>query len=165
VELASTLLATEMADSVMVGVEVGVVDMSGVSGTIQSPVHWHLCPPTIVLPRYTIVHPIFVKVMVQPALRIVTTESGEWEARPGIMWANRAPGGNDKMSSVHVCVECTCLPFGRWAMMGMVVDRMLVAGMSVVRKWRVAPESRMAHCLMVLESMRIVLRRIKAARA
>ncbi len=50
-------------------------------------------------------------------------------------------------------------------MMGMVVGRMLVAGMSVVRKWLVAPKSSLAHCLMVLASVLIILKRIKAARA
>ncbi len=72
-DVASTLAATAMADGLMVGVEVGLVDMSGVSGTIQSPTHWHLCLQTIVLLRYMIVHPIFIKVTVQPSLDIVTT--------------------------------------------------------------------------------------------
>jgi hypothetical protein len=81
-----------------------------------------------------------------------------------MMWAN-APGGNNWMLSVHMCVECTRLPFGRWAIMGMVVGRMLVAGALVVRKCLVAPESSMAHCLMVSASVLIVLRRIEAARA
>ncbi len=91
--------------------EGGAMYVSGVSGSIQSPVHWHLCPQTIVFPRYMIVHPIFVKV------HIVTTESSKWEARPGMMWANCAPGGNNGMLSVHVCIECTRLPFGRQVMM------------------------------------------------
>jgi hypothetical protein len=49
--------------------------------------------------------------------------------------------------------------------MGMAVGSMLVAGTLVVKKWFVAPESRMAHCLMVLASISIVLRKIEAARA
>ncbi len=163
--MASTLVATAMADGLVLGVEVGAVDVSGVSGTIQSTICWHLCPQTVVLPQYMIVHPIFVKVMAQPALHIVTTESSKWEARPEMMWVSCAPGGNDGMSSVHMCIECTCSPFRRWAMMGMVVGRMLVAGALVVRKWLVALESRMAHPLVVLASVLIVLRRIKATRA
>jgi hypothetical protein len=115
-EEASTLAAMVMADSLMVGVGVGVVDVSGFSGTIQSPIRWHLCLQIIVLPQYTIMHPVFVKVMVQPPLHIVMTESSKWEARPEMMWANNAPGGNNGMLNVHVCVECTCLPFGRQAM-------------------------------------------------
>jgi hypothetical protein len=153
-----------MADGLMVGVEVGAVDMSVVRGTIQSPIHWHLCPQTIVLLQYMIVHWIFVKVTVQPVLHIITTESSKWEARPGMMWADRSPGGNNGMLSVHMCIECTRLPLGKWANMSMVVGRMLVAGALVVRMWLVALESRIAHRLMVLASVLIVLRRIKAAR-
>jgi hypothetical protein len=74
-KVALTLVAMAMTDGLMAGVEVGVVDVSGVSGTIQSPIHWHVSPQTIVLPRYMIVHPIFVKVTVQLALHIITTES------------------------------------------------------------------------------------------
>ncbi len=82
-----------------------------------------------------------------------------------MMWADCAPGGNYGMSSVHVCIECTCLPFGRQVMMGMVVGRMLVAGVLIIRKWLLAPGSRMSHRLMVSASVLIVLRRIRAARA
>ena len=42
---------------------------------------------------------------------------------------------------------------------------MLVAGAYVVRKWLVAPESRMTHCLMVAALVVIVLRRTEAASA
>jgi hypothetical protein len=41
--------------------------------------------------------------------------------------------------------------------------RMLVAGALVVRKWLVAPESWMAHCLMVAVLVVIVLSRMEAA--
>ena len=40
--------------------------------------------------------------------------------------------------------------------MGTAVGNMFVAGASVVRKWLVAPELRIAHRLMVLESISIV---------
>ena len=46
--------------------------------------------------------------------------------------------------------------------MGTTVGSMFVAGASVIRKWLVAPESRMAHHLMVLALKSIVLRRIEA---
>jgi hypothetical protein len=69
------------------------------------------------------------------------------------MWAARALGGRVGMSRVHVCVECTRAPFGRCEIMGVVVGRILVAGASVVRKWLVAPESSMAHLLIVLASI------------
>jgi hypothetical protein len=50
-------------------------------------------------------------------------------------------------------------------MRGTVAGMMLVAGASVVRKWLVAPESRMAQFLMVAASVKIVLRRMAAASA
>jgi hypothetical protein len=66
---------------------------------------------------------------------------------------------------VHVCVECTRSPLGRRAMIGLVVEKMLAAGTLVVRKWIVALESRMAHCLIVLASVLIVFNRTEAAKA
>jgi len=110
---------------------------------------------------------IFVNVTVHPALHIVTTESREWDARPGMMWAARAPAGRSGRSRVQVCVDCTLSPLGRRAMRGTVAGTMLVAGASVVRKWLVAPESRIAHrlILMVLASVVIVWRRTEAASA
>jgi hypothetical protein len=68
------------------------------------------------------------------------------------------------MSSVHMWVECTRLPLGRQAMMGMAVGRMFVAGAEVVRKRLVAPESRMAHHLIMSASVVIIFRSNKAAR-
>jgi hypothetical protein len=50
-------------------------------------------------------------------------------------------------------------------MRGTSAGTMLVAGASVVRKWLVAPESRMAHRLMVAALVFIVLRRTEAASA
>ncbi len=50
-------------------------------------------------------------------------------------------------------------------MMGLVVGTMLVAGASVIRKWLVAMELRMAHCLMVLALVLIVFNRTEAAKA
>jgi hypothetical protein len=66
---------------------------------------------------------------------------------------------------VQVCVDCTLSPLGRQAMRGTVARTMLVAGALVVRKWLVALESRMAHCLMVAALTLIVLRRMEAASA
>jgi hypothetical protein len=68
------------------------------------------------------------------------------------------------MLRVHMCVERTHSPFGRWATMGMALGNMFVAVVLVVRKWLVAPESSLAHRLMVLALISIVLRRIEAAR-
>ncbi len=108
---------------------------------------------------------IFVKVTVHPALHMVTMERREWDARPGMMWAALAPTGSVGRSRVQVWVDCTLSPLGRQAMRGTVAGMMLVAGKLVVRKWLVAAESRMAHCLMVAASVIIVLRRTEAARA
>ncbi len=66
---------------------------------------------------------------------------------------------------VHVCVECTRSPLGRRAMIGVVVCCTFEAGASVVRKWLVAPESRMAQRLMVSASVVIVWRSVVAVRA
>ena len=56
------------------------------------------------------------------------------------------------------------VPKGRRAMRGTSAGTMLVlVGASVVRKWLVAPESRMAHCLMVAASVVIVLRRTEVS--
>ncbi len=50
-------------------------------------------------------------------------------------------------------------------MRGTSAGTMLVASASVVRKWLVAPESKMAHCLMVAASVVIVLRRMEVVSA
>ena len=68
-------------------------------------------------------------------------------------------------SRVQVWVDCTLSPLGSWAMRGTMAGMMLVAGALVVRKWLVAPESRMAQLLMVAASVKIVFRRMEAASA
>jgi hypothetical protein len=50
-------------------------------------------------------------------------------------------------------------------MRGTVAGMILKAGASVVRKWLVAPESRMTQLLMIAASVYIVLRRTEAASA
>jgi hypothetical protein len=64
---------------------------------------------------------------------------------------------------MHVWVDDTRSPLGRRAMSGTMAGRMLVTGAAVVRKWLVAPESRIAHSLMVLASVSIVFNKTKAA--
>jgi hypothetical protein len=110
-------------------------------------------------------HPILVKVMVQPALHIVTTDRRECNARPGMMWAFLAAAGSLGRSRVQVCIDCTLSPFIRQATRGTVAAQMIVSGALVVRKWLVAPESIIAHCLMVLASVEIVLRSTVTAKA
>jgi hypothetical protein len=108
---------------------------------------------------------IFVKVTVHPALHMVTMERRECDARPGMMCDVRAPAGRFGRSRVHVWVECTLAPLERQAMRGTAAVRMLVASALVVRKWLVAPESRMAHCLIVAALVVMVLSRTQAANA
>ncbi len=103
-------------------------------GIIHNPVRVHLLPQRITLPRYVIVHPILVKMTLQPALHRVTTEIREWEARPEMIWACCADTGRAGISRVHVCVECTRMSLGSRAMMGLLVGRMLVMGAAFVRK-------------------------------
>ncbi len=107
---------------------------------------------------------IFVKVTVHLALHMVMAESNICDTRPGITWAAWAPAERSGRTRVQVCVDCTLSPLGRQAMRGTAARRMLVAGASVVRKWLIAPESRMAHRLMVAASTLIVLRKMEAAR-
>ncbi len=82
--MALTFAASLMEIRLVVGMVVGgVVFLAKV--IIHRPVHVHLWPQTNVLPCYMIVQPILEKVMVHPALHIVTTDRSKWEARPGIM--------------------------------------------------------------------------------
>jgi hypothetical protein len=108
---------------------------------------------------------IFVNVTLYPALHIMMMESNRCDARPGITWAARAPDGRFGKSRVQVCVDYTLSPFGRRAMRGTAARIMFVAGASVVKKWLIAPESRMAHHFMVAALTLIVLMRMEAARA
>jgi hypothetical protein len=50
-------------------------------------------------------------------------------------------------------------------MRGIAAGKMLVAGALVVKKWPIAPELRIAHCLIVAALVVIVLRRMEASRA
>jgi hypothetical protein len=106
---------------------------------------------------------IFMKVTMHPALHIMTMESNKCDARPGMTWAARAPAGRSGKSRVQVCVDCTLSPFGRRAMRGTAARTMFVACASVVKKWLIALESRMAHCFMVAALTLIVFRRMEAA--
>jgi hypothetical protein len=63
---------------------------------------------------------------------------------------------------MHVWVDNTCLPLGRCATSGTTAGRLLVLGAAIIRKWLVAPESRIAYSLMVLASVLIVFHYTKA---
>ncbi len=101
------------------------------------------------------VHPIFVKSTLHPTLHSVTTLMRECDAKPVMMWARWAVDGRSGRSN----------PLGRRATIGVWVGWMLVTCAPVVRKLLVAPESKMAHLLMVAMSMLTVRRSIAAARA
>ncbi len=75
------------------------------------------------------------------------------------------PARRSGRSRVQVCVDCTLSLLGRQTTRDTMARTMLVAGASVVRKWLVAPESRMAHRLMVAALSLIVLSRMKAVSA
>ena len=55
------------------------------------------------------------------------------------------------------------VPVGKAGNEGYICRHDVGGGASVVRKWLVAPESRMAHCLMTAALVVIVLRRTKPA--
>jgi hypothetical protein len=114
-------------------------DAAGVGqrGILHNPVQVLLLLQRITLLRYMIMHPILVKMTLQPALHKVTTVMSEWEARPGMIWVRWAEAGRAGILRVHVCVECTRSPFGSRAMMGLLVGRMLVMGAAVMSKARV----------------------------
>ncbi len=116
-------------------------------------------------PQCIIVHPIFVKSTLHPALQSVTTLTRECEAEPGMMWARRAAMGRSGKSSMQVCLDCTWSLLSRRATMGLLASCTVVMGALVVRKLLIAPESKMAHLFMVSMPMLTVQRRVGAARA
>jgi hypothetical protein len=67
------------------------------------------------------------------------------QCQSGNEWAAWAPAGSSGRSRVNVCVDCTLSPLGRQVMRGTVVGVILEVGALVVRKWLVAPESRMGN--------------------
>ncbi len=73
------------------------------------------------------------------------------------------PAGRLGRLRVQVCIDCTLSPLGRRVMRGTEAGMMLLVGALVVRKWLVAPELRMAHCLMVAALVVMVLSRAEAA--
>jgi hypothetical protein len=93
VDVALMLAATAIGRALAVacsGMRAGDV----VRGVIHRPVHVHLLPHRIVLPRCMIVHPIFVKWTLHPAFVNVTTETRECDASPGMMCACCAAVGS-----------------------------------------------------------------------
>ncbi len=80
----STFAANSMEFGLVVGMVVGGVVFSA-KGIIHRPIRVHLWLQMIVLLRHTIVQPILEKMMVHPALHIVTTDRSECKASLGVM--------------------------------------------------------------------------------
>ena len=120
----------------LVGVSVGSARCAllSLSGIIHRPVVVHLCPQMIVFPLYVIVHPTLEKVTSHPALHRCTTEMSECDAKCGSTCACRAFSGKLSSCNVHVCVVQIVSPFGNFARIGVVADRMWRNGALVVRK-------------------------------
>ncbi len=163
VEVAATLAAMVLKGNAVVGGVLGGLLVC--RGIIHKPVHMHLLPHRIVQPQCIIVHPIFMKRTLHPALQSVTTLTRECNAKPGMMWARCTVAGRPGKSSKQVCMDCTWLPLGRHAIMVFLANCTLLTRAPVVRKLLVALESKMAHLLMVSMSMLTVQRRVAAARA
>ena len=130
-----------------VGVAVGYV--VGFNFTIHRPVRVHLLPFKTVLPLYFTVTPILVKVTSQPASQSVTTDSRECDANPGMMWPICARVGRCGRSSRHRWVEATFFPSGSVTLICLSGISLFAMCASVIRKWLVAPESRIAQFLML----------------
>ncbi len=109
--VAATLAAMVARGNAMVG---KVIDgLLVCRGIIHNPVHIHLLPHRIMRLWCVIVHPIFVKRTLHPALQSVTTLTRECNAKPGMMWARHAVVGRLGKSNMQVCLDCTWLPL--WA--------------------------------------------------
>ena len=80
-----------------------------------------------------------------------------------MMCAAQAALGSPGISRVQVWVDCTCSLLGSQAMIGVDVGTLFVVGASLVRKWLVAPESRIAHSLIVAALVLMVWSRVAAA--
>ncbi len=83
-EMAAKLATMAMRDNAVVGRVLGGLLVC--RGIIHNPVCMHLLLHIIVQPQCTIVHPIFVKRTLHPALQSVTTLTRECSAKPGMMW-------------------------------------------------------------------------------
>jgi hypothetical protein len=131
-EVAATLAVMAIRGNAVVGVVVGRI--LGTRGIIHNPVHMHLQPHRIMQPQCVMVHPIFVKRTLHPALQSVTTLTSEYDAKPGMMCARHAAAGSLGKSNVHMCLDCTWSLLGRCAMMGLLASWTSVTGAPVLRK-------------------------------
>ena len=137
----------------------------GVSGeasseTIQRPVLVHLLPWSTMrsLYRKSTPMPNLVNLTSRPALHSFTTDISNYLARPGMMWQYHAATGSSGMSTYHVWVVCTWSPAGNMTEVGLFATFLLCTGVPKANKWLVAPESNMAHYLILCRLMSIVWR-------
>ena len=98
-----------------------------------------------------------------PALHSFTTETKEWEASPGTMWASLALGGSIGSAILAVWVEWMVDPFGNLMCRGSVDIFLSVTGALESRKWLDAPESNMAHFILSCALVETVRNRVLAA--
>ena len=120
----------------------------GWSETIHNPVLLHFAPVMIVRPLYLMVTLILVNVISHPASHNATTESRECDARPGRMYPVRALVGSCGRSSVHCWVDRTLFPSGSVTCICCALPSVDLTCAPVIKKLLVAPESKIAHCLM-----------------
>ena len=147
------------------GVGCWVGFLLGFSLTIHSPVLVHFLPLMMTLPLCFTVTSIFVKVISHPASHSVTTESNEWDARPGTMYPIRAFCGKKGRLSWHLWVDLTLFPSGSVTLICCWSPSIIVASAAVIKKLLVAPESKIAQCFMLSFVRVIVWSRFAAAPA
>ena len=120
----------------------------GFSLTIHSPVLMHFLPLMMTFPLCFTMTSIFVKVISHPASHSVTTESKEWDARPGTMNPICGFCGKNGRLSRHFWVDLTLFPSGRVTLICCWSPSIIFASASVIKKLLVAPESKIAQCFM-----------------
>ena len=104
------------------------------NGTIHNPVFVYCYPFSTVLPWYVTTHSILVNIMLHPALHNHTTNSNECDANPGIICPILAVDGSWGISSVQVCVDCTCPPSGNLTTSGVPTTWVSETGAAVTKK-------------------------------
>ena len=134
-----------------------------VNGTIHSPLRRHFRPVSTVLPRYFTVTPILVNSTSHPALHSTGTDTSECVLRPGMTCPILACFGSRGMSRRPTWVELTLFPSGNVTVSGPCASIRSLRGVSVTRKFPVAPESNTAHFLMSLTLKSIVTNDFPAA--
>ena len=121
---------------------------SGDSGIIHSPVCVHFLHCIGLFPLLCISQEMSLIRTLHPALHSFTTDTKEWEAKPGTMWASLALGGSIGSAMFAVWLERMVDPFGSLIWRGSVAIFLSVTGAAESRKWLEAPESKIAHFIL-----------------